>query len=100
MTHEGKAALLEFIEEGKGFVGFDSASGTFPSAVGALLDAYTKTLGAEATWHGAAERASTGDRRVLRRWQTSPTSRSTRSGTSSIIRPRPARDPRRRRPAG
>jgi type 1 glutamine amidotransferase len=57
MTHGGKAALLEFVAGGKGFVGFHGASGTFPSADGAPPDAYTKMLGAEATWHGAQQDA-------------------------------------------
>jgi type 1 glutamine amidotransferase len=57
MTQAGKAALLEFVGAGKGFVGFHCASGTFPSAEGAPPDEYTKMLGAEATWHGEQQRA-------------------------------------------
>ena len=56
VSEAGKAALLAFIERGKGFVGFHCASGTFPSADGAPADDYTKMLGAEATWHGAQQR--------------------------------------------
>jgi type 1 glutamine amidotransferase len=57
IAEAGKAALLEFVKGGKGFVGFHCASGTFPSAGGAPPDDYTKMLGAEATWHGAQQRA-------------------------------------------
>jgi type 1 glutamine amidotransferase len=50
MTKEGKAAFLQAIASGKGFIGFHSASDTFHSQ-GADLDPYIKMIGGEFVTH-------------------------------------------------
>ena len=68
MTKEGKAAFLEAIHKGKGFIGTHSATDTFHSPSynagppennykndGDNTDAYTKMIGAEFIIHGAQQ---------------------------------------------
>ncbi|MBU6400194.1 MAG: ThuA domain-containing protein [Verrucomicrobia bacterium] len=69
MTPEGKAAFLEAIHNGKGFIGTHSASDTFHSpnyeagrdgryqADGDNADPYVKMLGAEFIIHGAQQKS-------------------------------------------
>lgn len=70
MTKEGKAAFLDAIHNGKGFIGVHSASDTFHSpgnegwggparwkADGDNTDPYLKMLGAEFIVHGAQQKA-------------------------------------------
>jgi len=69
MTPEGKAAFLEAIHNGKGFIGTHSASDTFHSPGGKELgprrwqldgdnaDPYVKMLGAEFIIHGSQQKA-------------------------------------------
>ena len=46
MTQAGKSALLQAVEDGKGFIGIHSAANTF-SSTGDTLDPYVKMLGGE-----------------------------------------------------
>ncbi len=54
MTPEGKAALLEAIRNGKGFIGTHSATDTFHSA-GQSIDPYIAMIGGEFLGHGAQQ---------------------------------------------
>lgn len=63
MTPEGKAAFLEAIRRGKGFIGVHSASDTFHSPggrfdpAGDTADPYVRMLGAEFIQHGQQQQA-------------------------------------------
>jgi type 1 glutamine amidotransferase len=54
MSKDGKAALLDAIAGGKGFVGLHSASDTFHSH-GSQVDPYIKMIGGEFISHGAQQ---------------------------------------------
>ncbi len=54
MTPEGKAAFLEAIKQGKGFIGTHSASDTFHSS-GNAVDPYIAMLGGEFIGHGGQQ---------------------------------------------
>jgi type 1 glutamine amidotransferase len=56
MPKEGKAAFLEAIHNGKGFVGIHSATDTFHSGAHGV-DPYIKMIGGEFITHGAQQRA-------------------------------------------
>lgn len=57
MSAEGKAALLEAVHDGKGFVGMHSATDTFHSRPDANVDPYIGMIGAEFIRHGAQQKA-------------------------------------------
>ncbi len=63
MTPEGKAALLEAIRNGKGFIGSHSATDTFHSGTdrfrdyGDKADPYIRMIGGEFIRHGAQQKA-------------------------------------------
>ena len=57
MSKEGKAAFLQAIANGKGFIGTHSATDTFHSPGGANIDPYIKMIGAEFIVHGSQQRA-------------------------------------------
>ena len=54
MTPEGKAAFLEAIKNGKGFIGTHSATDTFHST-GHMVDPYITMIGAEFMGHGGQQ---------------------------------------------
>jgi type 1 glutamine amidotransferase len=56
MSTEGKAAFLEAIHDGKGFVGIHAATDTFHSGAEGL-DPYIKMIGAEFITHGSQQPA-------------------------------------------
>jgi type 1 glutamine amidotransferase len=56
MSKEGKAAFLEAIHNGKGFVGIHSATDTFDTGH-QEVDPYIKMIGAEFIIHGAQQKA-------------------------------------------
>jgi type 1 glutamine amidotransferase len=55
MPAGGKEALLKFLEDGKGFVGFHCASDTFHS--GDKVDPYIRMLGGEFAGHGGQQKS-------------------------------------------
>jgi type 1 glutamine amidotransferase len=57
MPAAGKQALFDFIESGKGFVGFHCASDTFHGPKGGAPDAYIKMVGGEFDGHGKQQPA-------------------------------------------
>jgi type 1 glutamine amidotransferase len=57
MSQEGKAAFLEAIHNGKGFIGTHSATDTFHSHDDADPDPYIKMIGAEFIIHGSQQKA-------------------------------------------
>ena len=61
MPAAGKEALLKFIEDGKGFVGFHCATDTFGQHAGAgnddKADPYIKMIGAEFDGHGGQQKS-------------------------------------------
>jgi type 1 glutamine amidotransferase len=57
MSKEGKAAFLEAIHNGKGFIGTHSATDTFHSRDDADPDPYIKMIGAEFIIHGSQQAA-------------------------------------------
>lgn len=65
MTPEGKAAFLEAIRNGKGFIGIHCATDTFHSpggrfaSAGDKADPYIQMIGAEFIGHGQQQRAKT-----------------------------------------
>ncbi len=52
MTEEGKDSLLEWIENGGGFIGYHSASDTFRVGEDGEPGPFVEMLGAEFAWHG------------------------------------------------
>jgi type 1 glutamine amidotransferase len=56
MSKEGKAAFLDAIRQGKGFVGMHCATDTFHSPQGGPLDPYIEMIGAEFIVHGAQQK--------------------------------------------
>jgi type 1 glutamine amidotransferase len=57
MTPEGKAAFLEAIRNGKGFVGIHSATDSFHTPPGGAVDPYIKMIGAEFIKHDRQQTA-------------------------------------------
>ncbi|HEY3284997.1 MAG TPA: ThuA domain-containing protein [Armatimonadota bacterium] len=55
MSPEGKAALLDFVRKGKGFLGGHTASDTFHS--GSAIDPYIEMIGGEFLTHNAQQEA-------------------------------------------
>jgi type 1 glutamine amidotransferase len=56
MTPEGKQALLDFIESGKGVVGLHTATDTFNT--GRDVDPYTRVIGGQFAGHDAQQKAT------------------------------------------
>lgn len=56
MSKEGKAAFLDAIRQGKGFVGMHCATDTFHSPANGPLDPYIEMIGGEFIVHGAQQK--------------------------------------------